>query len=295
MKIISLGEILWDVFEHGELLGGAPFNFAAHAHRLGHNVLFVSAVGEDERGDAALRRMAELGLSTRFVQRTSEAPTGVVPVTLDSTGQPRFVIERPAAYDCVSITEQDLAALSTPEAEWVCFGTLHQQSANARQTLAAILEANPHARRFYDVNLRPDCYDKALLDELLAIATVVKLNDDEARTLAEISGEKAGSVEEFMRKQAKRFGWEAACVTRGAQGCAILTGGNYLEVAGYRVTVADTVGAGDAFSAAFIHGMANGWPPAKMGDFANRVGALVASRRGALPPWTIEEAMALSK
>ncbi|MGH9397937.1 MAG: carbohydrate kinase family protein [Terriglobia bacterium] len=295
MKIISLGEILWDVFEHGELLGGAPFNFAAHIHRLRHNVLFVSAVGEDDRGSAALEKMRELGLSTRFVQRTPDAPTGIVPVNLDSTGQPRFVIQRPAAYDLLSLTEREIAALSSPEAEWICFGTLHQCSANARQALAALLEANPHARRFYDVNLRPESYDKALVDTLLKESTVVKLNDEEAKTLEEIFGEDSVGIEEFSRSHAKRYGWEAVCVTRGARGCAILVGEEYVEVAGYPVTVIDTVGSGDAFSAAFLHGLANNWPPAEIGDFANRLGALVAGRRGAIPPWTIEEAMALSR
>lgn len=295
MKIISLGEILWDVFEHDELLGGAPFNFSAHARRLGHDVLFVSAVGEDERGDAALERMADLGLSTSFVKRSPDAPTGIVPVTLDSTGQPRFVIQRPAAYDLVSLTERQLAALSSPEAEWIYFGTLHQRSADARRALAAILETNPHARRFYDVNLRPDSYDEALVDGLLRTSTVAKLNDEEANILAAMSGGRLRNLEGFMRDRAALYGWEAVCVTRGAQGCAILARDQYVEIAGYPVPVADTVGAGDAFSAAFLHALANGLSPVEIGDFANRVGALVASRRGAVPPWTIEEARALER
>lgn len=295
MKIVSLGEILWDVFSDAEYLGGAPFNFAAHAHRLGHEVFFVSAIGRDRRGALALERLRQLGLSDRFVGRTSEAPTGIVPVNLDSAGQPHFTIERPAAYDCVSVSKDDLAELSTPPADWIYFGTLHQTSAHARDALASILEANPAARRFYDVNLRANSYDRALVERLLALSNVVKLNDEEAAILQELYGEQPAGVEAFARRWAERFGWQALCVTRGAAGCAVLTGGEYAEVAGFPVPVADTVGAGDAFSAAFVHGLASGWRPAEIGECANRVGALVASRRGAIPDWSVAEAEALRR
>lgn len=293
MKIVSVGEILWDVFSDAEYLGGAPFNFAAHAHRLGHEVLFVSAVGGDPRGASALERMRELGLSTRFVGRTSEAPTGIVPVILDSAGQPHFTIERPAAYDFVSLSKDDLAELSAPPADWIYFGTLHQTSARAREVLAAILAANRAARRFYDVNLRANSYDQELVERLLGLADVVKLNEDEAAMLEQLWGERPAGIEAFARRWSERYGWQAVCVTRGAAGCAVLADGEYAEVSGFRVQVADAVGAGDAFSAAFVHGLSAGSRPAEIGDFANRVGALVASRRGAIPAWSVAEAMSL--
>jgi len=295
LKIISLGEILWDVFEDGEHLGGAPFNFAAHAHRLGHQVCFVSAVGEDERGRRALAKMEQLGLSPRFVQRLAGQSTGIVTVTLDSSGQPRFVIHRPAAYDRVALSPTDLAELSSPPADWIYLGTLHQTSPKAREVLAALLRTNPRARRFYDINLRVNSYDAALVQDLMRRSSVVKLNEEEARTVEEFFGKPTRSIEEFCRNNAKASGWEAVCVTRGAQGCALLMGGEYVEVEGYPVHVADTVGSGDAFAAAFLHGLSGGWPAAEVGDFANRVGALVASRPGAIPPWTLEECRALRR
>lgn len=293
MKIVSVGEILWDVFSDAEYLGGAPFNFAAHAHRLGHEVFFVSAVGDDPRGASALERMRELGLSTRFVERTTEAPTGIVPVNLDSAGQPHFTIQRPAAYDFVSLSKGDLTELSVPPADWIYFGTLHQTSTLARDALAAILAANRAARRFYDVNLRANSYDQALVERLLGLSNVVKLNDEESAILQQLYGEQPVGVEAFARRWSERYGWQAVCVTRGAAGCAVLADGEYAEVSGFRVQVADAVGAGDAFSAAFVHGLSAGSRPAEIGDFANRVGALVASRRGAIPSWSVEEAMAL--
>lgn len=295
MKIVSLGEILWDVFSDAEYLGGAPFNFAAHAHRLGHEVLFVSAVGDDPRGASALDRMRDLGLSTRFVGQTTEAPTGIVPVNLDSTGQPHFTIERPAAYDFVSLSKDDLAELSTPPAEWIYFGTLHQTTASARDALAAILAANPEARRFYDVNLRANSYDRVLVERLLSLSSVAKLNEDEAAVLQELWGEPRAGVKPFARRLSERYALEAVCVTRGAAGCTVLVNSEYAEVAGFPVHVADAVGAGDAFSAAFVHALGSGWRAAETGDFANRVGALVASRRGAIPEWSAAEANALRR
>ncbi len=303
-KIISLGEILWDVFPDAEHLGGAPFNFAAHARRLGHDVCFVSAVGDDPRGRSALAKMEQLGLPTRFVQRLTGAATGIVSVRLDAAGQPTFTIHRPAAYDLVSLGPGDLAELSSPPADWIYFGTLHQMSPRARDLLAALIGANPRARRFYDINLRPASYEPALVRDLMKRASVVKLNDAEVRTVEHLFDSSGGSalsprsprsLEEFCRTSAAAYGWEAVCVTRGAQGCALLIDGEYVEADGYPVDVADTVGAGDAFAAAFVHGLSAGWAPAKTGDFANRVGALVASRHGAIPSWTIEESRALAR
>ena len=123
----------------------------------------------------------------------------------------------------------------------------------------------------------------------------MKLNEEEVRTVGALLGRDDHSDGEFCRKAAKQCEWEAVCVTRGARGCALLIGGEYAEVEGYTVQVTDTVGSGDAFAAAFIHGLSSNWPPGSIGDFANRVGALVASRAGAIPDWTIDECEALAR
>ena len=283
MKIVSIGEVLWDVIEGQEYLGGAPFNFAAHLRRLGHTVFFVSGVGRDLRGERVLQRMNELGLSVDYVSRVEEAATGWVEVTLDAGGQPHFIIHRPAAYDFARLSEMKLQTLSSERPDWIYFGTLLQMSPQAKSLTAALLARNKSARRFYDVNLRPGCYEAGLVRELMSQATVVKLNEDEAVEMAQIFARpRHASLEEFCRSYSGEFGWEAVCVTRGAQGCVLLIDGEYIEADGYQVKVADTVGAGDAFAAAFLHGLSSGWPPARIADFANRVGALVASRSGAV-------------
>jgi fructokinase len=156
-----------------------------------------------------------------------------------------------------------------------------------------LIDANPQARRFYDVNLRENCYEAPLVNELMSLATAVKLNDQEVDTIQSMLGWSYRSLEDFCRGTARRFGWEAVCVTRGEAGCVLLVGDRYVEADGYEVRVADTVGAGDAFAAAFVHGMGCAWPAREIADFANRVGALVASRLGGTPSWTIEEAEAL--
>ena len=284
MRLISIGEILWDVIGDKEHLGGALLNFSVHAARLGHEVSLVSAVGTDERGDRVLEASA-LGLSTDLIQRSGEWPTGIVTVTVAPDGQPTFVIHRPAAYDSIRLDGSALARLASWNPDWIC----------GRNLLFETMEAIPRARRFYDINLRQNCFTPELVLEMLRRATVVKLNDSEARALSAMFGTGDLTMERFCRDNAARLGWEAICVTRGEQGCAVLTGDQYVEVPGYRVQVADAVGAGDAFAAAFLHGLDSGWPAAEIGDFANRLGALVASRPGGVAPWSLDQVQALSE
>jgi fructokinase len=146
--------------------------------------------------------------------------------------------------------------------------------------------------KFYDVNLRPGSDSPDLVRELLQLADVVKLNEEELQRVHEFTGLPA-DVEAFCRKGSDRYGWRAVGVTLGERGCAILSGGQYVESVGHPVDVVDTVGAGDAFAAAFMHGLSQNWPAGEIGAFANRVGALVASRHGAIPDWTLEEAVSL--
>jgi fructokinase len=262
--------------------------------RLGHRVSFVSAVGDDARGCLALAKARELGLSTRFIRTVPDHATGIVTVTVDASGQPSYVIHRPAAYDFANLNEADFAALASPAPDWIGFGTLFSMHPQARQLLRTVIERFPHARRFYDINLRRDSYTTQLVASLCELAHVVKLNDIEVGMVSRMFATPETTLESFCRSYAARFGWQAVCVTRGSEGCALLLGGEYLELPGYHVKVADTVGAGDAFAAALLHGIQAGWPAREVGDFANRLGALVASRTGGVPPWTAGELQELS-
>ena len=155
--------------------------------------------------------------------------------------------------------------------QWIYFGTLYAMEGRSREVLRRVMEAVPGARRFYDVNLRRGCFTPELVRELLSLSTAVKLNEDEAELFPDLGAA------------------PAVATTRGERGCEVRIGNDRAECPGYTVKVADTVGAGDAFAAAFLHGLAAGWSAARTGDFANRLGSLVASRAGAVPEWSPSE------
>ena len=293
MKIVSVGELLWDLFPGAEHLGGAPFNFAAHAARLGHDVTLLTAVGADARGHRAVARLAELGLSDRFVQRIPDQPTGFVSVDICDGDQPGYRIHRPAAYDLVALDDSDYREISKWRPDWIYYGTLHQIDPRGRELTRQLTVRCPEAKRFYDVNLRSDSWTADLVMSLMQTADIVKLNELEACVIGRMLGAGGNSLERLCRKCAEMFRCQAVCVTRGAKGCVLLIAGEYVEADGYAVQVRDAVGAGDAFAAAFLHGLARGWLPDEIADFANRVGALVASREGAVPAWDCEESVAL--
>jgi fructokinase len=294
VKVICIGEVLWDVFGDQEHLGGAAFNFAAHLAKLGHDVAFISAVGEDVRGQRILDRMREMGLSSRYVRQDPGHETGVASVKVSAAGQPQFIIHRPAAYDFPELSAENFHELFAKPVDLIYFGTLHQTSPAAKALTSRLLDAAGNAHKFYDLNLRPNSYDTSLVSELMVRASIMKMNDEEVLSIAKLFGDPYRSLEKFCRDYAARFGWKAVCITRGSKGCSLLIGDQFVEAPGYSITVADAVGAGDAFAAAFVHGFGAGWPPAKIGEFANRVGALIASRHGAIPQWSIEEVQSLN-
>lgn len=296
MRIVSVGEILWDVIGKNEYLGGAPLNFAAHAQKLGHEVYPLSAVGADARGRKALDLLKARAMSTEFVQVLQDKPTGTAQVELDMEGKPSFRIVRPVAYDFVDLTDQELKRIAEIQPDWIYLGTLYHMSAQAMASTRKLLKAVPKAKRFYDVNLRPGHWSLTTIEQLSSLATVTKLSDSEAESLdagVDASEGPGHSIENFCRRWCDRFGCETMCVTFGERGCAILKDDKYSTAPGYHVTVADTVGAGDAFSAAFVHGLSQGWDSERIALCANAVGALVASRSGAIPDWSIAEAHAI--
>ncbi len=288
-NIVSLGEVLWDVTPQQEFLGGAALNFAIHLRRLGHRVSLVSAVGKDRRGESILRRLGDAGLSTAFIHQDAGHPTGWVDLCFDSHGEPEYEIHRPAAYDFPALSPEQFRKLLSGPVDWIYFGTLQQMSPIARQLTERLMKEAPAARRLYDPNLRPRSYSAGVVRQLMELATVVKMTEQEAQTISSMLGTPQLPLQEFCKTYRSLFGWEAICITRGPLGCIMLVGDDYVEADGYNVVVADPVGAGDAFAAAFLHGLASAWSPARIADFANRVAALVVSRPGAVPPWTSEE------
>jgi fructokinase len=255
-------------------------------------VTLISALGADELGEQAEEMIVALDLDTRFLQTTSRFPTGTAQVQIGHGGVTQFTIPRPAAYDAVNLSAHDLELLQEDGDGWLYYGTLFASTDQGKSVLHQILHALRGAAKFYDLNLRSGFDSPELVSELLQSADVVKLNEEELQRVHESSGLPL-KVEAFCREGSSRYGWQAVGVTLGDRGCAVLAGGHYAEAAVHPVNVVDTVGAGDAFAAAFMHGLSLNWPAAEIASFANRVGALVASRHGAIPDWTLEEAVKL--
>ncbi len=279
---VGLGELLWDLLPSGKQLGGAPANFAYITNLLGDHGIPASRIGCDALGDEALQKLTQLGLSTSFVQRDSVHPTGTVNVKIDAAGQPCFDILHPVAWDYLEWTKewQQLAR----EADAVCFGSLAQRSARSQSTIKSFLNATRReAIRIFDVNLRQNFYSRQILAESMSLATIVKLNHEELPKIMALFELEHRSEKDSARRLLSLHNLKLICVTRGGAGSLLISADECSEHAGVKVKVADTVGAGDAFTAAMVHGYLRGVPLDQINETANRVGAWVASQSGATP------------
>lgn len=280
-KVIGVGEVLWDLLPAGKQLGGAPANFAYHAHALGAEARVVSRVGNDPLGHEILDRLQALGLTTDGVGVDLAAPTGTVSVELAADGQPRFTIHENVAWDRLVADEKSLAF--AVHADAVCFGSLAQRSEPSRGSIRKLVAATPTAAlRVFDINLRQQFYSREIVEESLRLANVLKLNDTELPVLAAMFG-LGGGVREQLAALAERFALRAVALTRGAHGSVLLAGGAWSEHSGLTVKVVDSVGAGDAFTAAMTLGLLVGRPLDDINRHANEVAAYVCSQPGATP------------
>jgi fructokinase len=281
VEIVGLGEVLWDLLPAGRQPGGAPFNFAFHCHQLGHTSAIVSRVGADELGRDLRAAVRRLGLSDAYLQEDPEHPTGTVTVALDGRGQPTFTITEGVAYDYLAWDERlhELCA----RARAVCFGTLAQRHPAARATIRQALRAAAGAVVVYDINLRQHYHSREIIEDSLSASRWVKLNDDELQQLGDMLGLPGGTASASLAGLRARYGLELAALTRGERGCLVLADGTEIDLPGVPVEVADTVGAGDAFTAGLLAGVLEGKTVADAAAFANRLAARVAASQGGTP------------
>ncbi|HUJ30958.1 MAG TPA: carbohydrate kinase [Candidatus Acidoferrum sp.] len=280
--IVGLGEVLWDLLPQGKQLGGAPANFAYMASLLGHRGVVASRAGTDQLGQELTRKLADLSLDRSFLQFDSGRATGTVKVHLDAGGQPAYEITQNVAWDFLEWWPewQRLAA----EADAICFGSLAQRSPQSRATIRAFLSgARPSALRIFDVNLRQEFYSADVLSESLRLANVAKLNDLELRVVIEELKLEFGSERSAAETLRRAFGLKLVCITRGVNGSVLVAENESDEHPGFPVRVADSVGAGDAFTAALAHHLLAGSSLKTTNEAANRMGAWVASHSGATP------------
>lgn len=279
--VVGFGELLWDRFPDARRPGGAPANVAWHASQHGAQGLVVSRLGKDADGAALRRSLESHGLDLRYVQEDATLPTGAVDVDDADPEAPRYTIHEPVAWDALQWGVA-LARLAG-RADAVCYGTLAQRSETSRHCLSAFLEAARDAYLFYDVNLRQDYYDRSWILQSLAAADAVKLNEAEAGVVGSMLGLEHSTPASLHERLRTEFGVDTLCVTRAERGCVVFRGEACIDVPGRPVTVVDAVGAGDAFSAAFLSAHLGGASVDAAARFANAAGALTASRAGAMP------------
>jgi fructokinase len=279
---VGLGELLWDIFPEGRQMGGAPANFAYMTSLLGDEGIVASRVGGDELGDEAKHRLENLGLNTSYIQLDPTYRTGIVQVEVDAKGQPTFQIAEPVAWDAFEWTPawQTLAQ----KADAVCFGSLAQRCAQARLTIYSFLKTiRPQTTRVFDVNLRQAFYSAKILADSAKQADVIKLNNDELPTVVQLLGFPFHDEESASQWLLHTFHIKLVCITRGAKGSLLMSEYAKHEHPGIRVQVADTVGSGDAFTAALVYHYLRRDSLATMNEAANRMGSWVASQTGATP------------
>jgi fructokinase len=280
--IIGLGELLWDLLPSGKQLGGAPANFAYMANVLGDRGIVASRIGADALGNEALQAMTTLGITTDYVQQDATRPTGTVHVHVDAAGQPEFIIDTSVAWDALEFTPQ--WANLAKSADVVCFGSLAQRSPVSRATVRQFLQAAPAATlRVFDVNLRHTFFTKDLLHESLQLAHVVKLNDQELPRIADMLALGGASEDERAQHLLDAYSLRLVCITRGDRGSLLVANGKIAAHKGFRVKIADAVGAGDAFTACLAHHYLRGASLDEINEKSNRWAAWVATQVGATP------------
>lgn len=285
MRVLAYGEILWDIIEGVEHLGGAPFNFAAHSAQCGDESFIISRLGSDFLGMRAFNKCKLFGVDPSFIQWDEEYPTGTVHVTLNG-GQPDYTIQENVAYDYIQVNHL-IEALRERPFDIFYFGTLTQRRTTSAASLRAILSQCTFKHIFYDVNLRKGGYTESIVRESLKLCTVFKLNADEVPAISKMLVDRSLTNEEFFRCIAKLFGnVKTIIITASEKGCYVFDKGALSYVPGVPITLVDAVGAGDAFSAAFMHSFYSTGNATSAASIANQIGAYVATQSGAIPEYS---------
>jgi len=248
----------------------------------------VSRLGRDELGRKAFEQVIQLGLDTTYIQWDDHFPTGTVQVSFDKENNPDYVIIPNVAYDQIELTDVLLGVAST--ADCLCFGTLSQRSGKSRRTIEQLLAESGESLKLLDINLRKDCYSMETVTFSLQKADILKLNEDEAHQLGDMLDISHRSLLEFCQEASRKWSLKFCLVTLGEKGAFVLSDdGQKVYVPGYKVSLVDSLGSGDAFSAGFVHKILRGASITEACEFGNVLGALVASNKGATSLITLDE------
>lgn len=280
--IAGVGEILFDIVGDSEELGGAPINFAYHATMLGAEGYAVSTIGDDERGRRALAELGRRNLATSCITTIEGYATGYVLARVDEAGVASYEFPDDIAWDHLAVN--DAAETLASRLDAVCFGSLVQRGHHSRRELRRYLQLLPaNTLKVFDINLRQDFYSKEVLLDSLQRADIIKLNDDELPVLAEMAAI-SGSEKELLDLLVAQYGLTLAVLTRGERGSLLVRSGEVSDHPGIRTeSIGDTIGAGDAFTAATVISLLNNYTLEDINEKANRVAAWVCSQKGAMP------------
>ena len=278
--VTGIGEVLWDVLPEGKKLGGAPANFAYHVSQFGFESRIVSAIGPDMLGEELLSGLGDKGLDCMI--ETVPYPTGTVQVELDGNGIPRYDIRQDVAWDNIPFTPGLEALAKTTGA--VCFGSLAQRSPVSRDTINRFIDAMPEGSlRIFDINLRQNFYTKDIVCNSMRKCNILKINDEELETVSRMFELPDGTQQSRAKALLSMFGLKALILTCGATGSHVFTSEETSYIATPQVEVADTVGAGDSFTAAFVSGLLKGLDIRQAHRLAVETSAFVCTQEGAMP------------
>lgn len=277
--ICCFGEILWDMLPTGKLPGGAPMNVAAHLQNLKMSSAVISRVGNDALGNELKEFLIEKNCTTQWIQTDDIYATGVVDVTLSANNDATYEIIHPVAWDFIRLSPEIVDLVQGAYA--FVYGTLACRDSRSYTTLFGLL--TKAKLKVYDVNLRPPHYTEELVELLLKQSDIVKMNEEEADIITAWYGETEKTSEQKMTFLKDKFSLKAVIVTQGANGAMLLDESGFYKREGYKVTVADTVGSGDAFLAGFLKSVYEGKPSGEALNYACALGALVATHHGANP------------
>ena len=281
--ILVIGEILFDIFPNYRRLGGAPFNFAYHLKNLGFNVRFISRIGMDDTGKEILHRLELAQFNLDDIQIDDTHPTGTVKVKLDESGTPQFDIISDVAYDYIEFVPEYHSAL-TNAAQMIYFGSLVQRSKAGCENLQTFLSLGAsETSNFYDINLRPGCFNNAIVEKSLQKTHILKLNSDELEKLKQMLALKIDN-EEFVYHLMETRSIKSVSLTKGESGSDLFTvHGSFTSKPAEAIKVVDSVGAGDAYAAMLAAGLLKKWRPEEILERASLFASRVCEIKGAIP------------
>lgn len=286
--IVGLGEVLWDVYPDIAHFGGAPANFACHSAALGAEAYIISRVGNDELGQRAKKILEQKSVITELLQIDHDRPTGTVQVTINEVGHPDYQFANDTAWDCLK-WNNDVHALAR-KCDAVCFGTLGQRSLESRETIRRFVHStNKNCYRVLDVNLRQNFYDAESLEESFRLASFVKLNDQELIVVCDLLGITYAGEQDAIICLADLFSVRTVALTKGENGSILFHNRTFDIVTPPEIIAIDTVGAGDAFTAALVLGFLKNEPITSIHQRASRIASFVCTQRGATPALPAEE------